>query len=86
MARITIEIPDELAAGLRSLAAAGGVSEGSVIAALIRDSGLFSPEHAASLAAGLADAEAGRFVPHDAVAEWLRSWGEGEELPKPPLP
>jgi predicted transcriptional regulator len=86
MARITIELPDEVATNLRSLAAAGGVTEGSVVAALVRDAGLLSPEHAASLAAGLADADAGRLVPHDAVAEWLRAWGGSDEPRTPPLP
>jgi len=86
MARITIDIPDEVAASLRSLAAAGGMTEGNVVAALVRDTGLLSSEQAASLAAGLADAQAGRLVAHDTVADWLRSWGDGGDLPKPPLP
>jgi predicted transcriptional regulator len=29
---------------------------------------------------GLADAEAGRVVPHEEVARWLGSWGTGNEL------
>ncbi len=34
---------------------------------------------------GIADAEidAGEFVPHDKVAEWLNSWGKPNELPCP---
>jgi predicted transcriptional regulator len=27
--------------------------------------------------------EAGHFVPHDKVAEWLKSWGTPNELPCP---
>ena len=30
---------------------------------------------------GLADAAAGRVVPHDEVARWLNSWGTENELP-----
>jgi predicted transcriptional regulator len=30
-----------------------------------------------------ADVAAGRVVPHDQVAEWLKSWGEPDELPCP---
>jgi predicted transcriptional regulator len=30
-----------------------------------------------------AEIEAGQFVPHDKVVEWLKSWGTPEELPCP---
>lgn len=33
--------------------------------------------------AGLAEAEAGETVPHEKVADWLRSWGTKNELPPP---
>jgi predicted transcriptional regulator len=32
---------------------------------------------------GIADAEAGRVVPHDDVKAWLESWGTENELPMP---
>ncbi len=34
-------------------------------------------------AAAEAEIEAGQFVPHDQVVEWLRSWGTPHELPCP---
>lgn len=34
-------------------------------------------------AQALADVEAGRVVPHEEVAAWLRSWGTPNELPRP---
>jgi len=34
-------------------------------------------------ARAIADAEAGRVVPHEDVVAWLRSWGTPEELPRP---
>jgi len=37
----------------------------------------------ASLQRGLADAEAGRFISHDAMKRWLRSWGTGDPVPPP---
>jgi prevent-host-death family protein len=37
-----------------------------------------------AVAAGLADAVAGRVVDHDKVARWLSSWGTDAEL-EPPL-
>ncbi|MBI4871717.1 MAG: type II toxin-antitoxin system Phd/YefM family antitoxin [Candidatus Riflebacteria bacterium] len=36
-----------------------------------------------AVAAGLADAEAGRVVEHDRVAEWLASWGKSHEEKAP---
>lgn len=33
-----------------------------------------------------ADVAAGRVVPHEKVAEWLRSWGTPNELPCPTPP
>ena len=38
---------------------------------------------AAADAAAEADIDAGRFVPHTEVAEWLRSWGTPNKLPRP---
>lgn len=32
---------------------------------------------------GLADAAAGRVVPHEEVARWLESWGTEDEQPPP---
>lgn len=37
----------------------------------------------AEVEAGFADIEAGRTVPHEKVADWLRSWGTESELPPP---
>ena len=37
----------------------------------------------AAIDEGLADAEAGRVVPHEEVARWLDSWGKPNELPPP---
>jgi len=34
-------------------------------------------------AAADAEIESGRFVPHDKVVEWLKSWGTPNELPCP---
>ena len=31
----------------------------------------------------MADIDAGRFVTHEAVARWLKSWGTEDELPPP---
>jgi len=31
----------------------------------------------------MADIDAGRFITHEAVVRWLKSWGTGNELPPP---
>lgn len=38
---------------------------------------------AAADAEALADLEAGRVIPHDEVAAWLRTWGTPDEKPPP---
>ena len=35
---------------------------------------------------GIADLNAGRTVPYEAVRRWLLSWGTEMELPPPPCP
>lgn len=37
----------------------------------------------ASLQRGLADAEAGRVISHEAMKRWLRSWGTDDPVPPP---
>lgn len=31
----------------------------------------------------MADMDAGRFITHEAVVRWLKSWGTADELPPP---
>jgi len=38
---------------------------------------------AAATARARADIAAGRTVPHERVAAWLRTWGTADELPMP---
>lgn len=39
-----------------------------------------------AIAEARADIAAGRLVPHEEVARWLRSWDTAEELPCPKAP
>lgn len=49
-----------------------------------RDLFEMSPEaEAAADARALADIEAGRFVSHDKVVAWLKTWGTPDEGPPP---
>ena len=49
----------------------------------IFDIELDEAEEARLDAAADAEIEAGQFVPHDKVVEWLKSWGTPNELPCP---
>ena len=40
----------------------------------------------AAVEEGIADLDAGRTVPYEAVRRWLLSWGTETELPPPPCP
>ena len=37
----------------------------------------------AAVREGIADAEAGRVIPHEEVAKWLATWGTPAEQPAP---
>jgi predicted transcriptional regulator len=39
-----------------------------------------------AIAEAEADVAAGRVVPHEAVVEWLKSWGTADERPAPVPP
>jgi predicted transcriptional regulator len=70
MARITVEIADEAAASLRSVVAASGVDEASVIETALLLYGEQAAGFRAFVAEGEADVAAGRVVPmEDAFAE-----------------
>ena len=40
-------------------------------------------EEKRAIAEAEADIKAGRFVPHEEVVKWLKSWGTPDELPCP---
>jgi predicted transcriptional regulator len=39
--------------------------------------------HLAAIDEGIQDADAGRVIPHDEVAAWVRSWDKPDEVPIP---
>jgi len=71
MARITVEIADEAAASLRSVVAASGVDEASVIETALLLYGEQAAAFRAFVAEGEADVAAGRVVPSEDVMEKL---------------
>lgn len=82
-ARLTIEVPKAVDERLEEAAEASSRSKRSLIQeALIAFLDLYDWQTEA-IATGIADADAGRVVDHEAVAAWLESWGTENELPPP---
>lgn len=54
-----------------------------VIEQAIKDFVALQQWQVAAIEEGIAAADAGRMVGHEAVAEWVRSWGGPNELPPP---
>jgi predicted transcriptional regulator len=82
-ATLTVRLPSEIEARLDRLARDTSVSKSELAAAAIAaylDEREHQPE---KIREGLADAEAGRVVSHEEVAQWLDPWGTANELPPP---
>lgn len=86
MSEVRLRLPDETAEAFDKLAAETGSSR----EALLREAAdaylAWIEQRRVGVGRGLADAEAGRVVEHEAVARWLRSWGTPDELPPPTCP
>jgi predicted transcriptional regulator len=54
-----------------------------VIEQAIKDFVAVQAWHLAAIDEGVRAADAGRVVPHEDVAAWVRSWGNPDELPMP---
>ncbi len=81
--QLTIEVPVAVEERLEEVARASSRSKRSLIqGALITFLDLYDWQVEA-IRQGLADADAGRVVDHEAVAAWLESWGIENELPAP---
>ncbi len=80
---LTIEVPVAVEERLEQAAQASSRSKRSLVqAALIAFLDLYDWQIEA-IRVGVADADAGRVVDHEAVAAWLESWGTEHELPAP---
>lgn len=92
MARITIDIPDELAASLKAQAVAEGIAEGDLVLEALswRVEAFpawdpYSPdaERLARIATGKAELKAGLGVPHERVLAWIEELDAGGNPPPP---
>jgi predicted transcriptional regulator len=80
---LTIRLPTEVKQRLDRLARDSALSSSRLATDAIL--GFLDEQELAreKIRAGLADADAGRVVPHQEVARWLQSWGSEDELPAP---
>ena len=79
----TIRLTPDLDAQVTKIAEAMNRSKIWVIEQAIKDFVAVQEWHLAAIDKGILDADAGRVVPHDDVAAWVRSWGRPGELPIP---
>ena len=80
---LTIEVPHGIEERLDELARATSRTKAWLAREALRSFLDVYEWQAKAIRCGIADAEAGRLVDHEAVAAWLESWGTQEELPPP---
>jgi predicted transcriptional regulator len=80
---VSVRLAPELNQQVADIAAALDRPKSWVIEQAIKDFVAVQAWHLAAIDEGIQDADAGRVVPHDDVAAWVRSWGKPDELPIP---
>jgi predicted transcriptional regulator len=79
----TIRLTPELDKQVTKIAEAINRPKSWVIEQAIKDFVAVQEWHLAAIDEGIRDADAGRVVPHEDVAAWVRSWGKPGELSAP---
>ena len=82
----TIRLTPELDKQVGKIAEAMDRPKSWVIEQAVKDFVAVQEWHLAAIEEGLRDGDAGRVVPHDDVAAWMRTWGKPDELPAPECP
>jgi predicted transcriptional regulator len=80
---VTVRLPPELDKRMADIADALDRPVSWVIEQAIKEFVTVQAWHLAAIEEGLRDADAGRAVPHEEVAAWVRSWDQPDELPMP---
>ena len=83
MTRVSLDLPDEMAEALGRMAAARGLPEGEIVVEALALLAAQEAEIERRIEQGRGDIAAGRFVEHDQVVAWLRSWGTDQEMLPP---
>ena len=79
----TIRLTSELDEQVTKIAKAMNRPKSWVIEQAVKDFVAVQEWHLAAIDEGIRDADAGRVIPHNDVAAWVRSWGKPDELPNP---
>ena len=79
----TIRLTSELDEQVTKIAKAMNRPKSWVIEQAVKDFVAVQEWHLAAIDEGIRDADAGRVMPHNDVAAWVRSWGKPDELPNP---
>jgi predicted transcriptional regulator len=79
----SVRLPEDLNKQVTDIAHALDRPRSWVIEQAVKDFVAVQAWHLAAIDEGIRDADAGRVVPHDDVAAWVRSWGQADELPMP---
>lgn len=79
--QLTVSISKRVKERLRQIAKETRRSEEEIAADALEDAFVYSEEDLESIRRGLEDIAAGRTVPHEEVAAWLRTWGTPDEKP-----
>jgi predicted transcriptional regulator len=80
---VTAHVPEDLIQRVEKFAQRQDRSKGWVVRQALEAWVNEEEEIERRLQEGLVDLDAGRTVPHDRVADWLRSQGTGNILPRP---
>ena len=77
MSELSVKLPVRVRKRLGAMASRSNRSESAVAVEAITAFLDSEESQAAEIRKGMEDADRGRVVGHDRVAEWLKTWGEG---------
>ena len=80
---LSFRVSPEKAEKLAQLAAATDRPQSWLLEQALNEFLAIQASQIVQIETGLADADAGRMVPHEQVREWLESWGDDDEVDPP---
>ena len=80
---LAFRVPREKAAALEQLATSTERDKSWLLEQALDQYLLSQAWQIEAIEEGIADAEAGRMIPHDKMREWLLSWGKDGEIEPP---
>lgn len=80
---LSVRLPADITAQVTALAAMLDRPKSWVIEQAVKDYVAVQSWQLAAIDEGIAQADGGKLIPHDAVVVWARSLGKPDELPRP---